>query len=73
MGTANLEHVNALIAACKGENAARNEAISLCLLDTGVRTKELYDTNLGDIDMGTRAITIRQDKGRKTRAVFIGR
>ena len=67
-----LEHVNALIEACKGENAARDKAIFLCLLDTGVRAMELCNSNLDDVDMGTGAITIRQGKGRKPRTVFIG-
>jgi site-specific recombinase XerD len=59
-----LEDVQALIDSCKDENnAQRDKAIFLCLLDTGVRASELCNIDLEYIDWGTGAIVIKQGKG----------
>ena len=63
-----------LIESCKqGDNAERDKAIFLFLLDTGARASELRNVNLEDVDLGAGAVIIRQGKGRKPRTVFIGR
>ena len=41
-------------------------------LDTGARASELCALNVGDVDLDTLAVTIRQGKGRKDRTVYIG-
>ncbi len=69
-----LENVTALIASCKaGDNAERDKAIFLLLLDTGLRAQELCDLNLTDLDAYTGALLVRQGKGRKPRTVYISR
>ena len=69
-----LDDVQALIDGCKdGNNAERDKAIFLCLLDTGVRASELCNIDLDDLDLGTGSITIKQGKGRKPRTVYVGR
>lgn len=50
----------------------RDKAILLTLLDTGTRANEFLNINLGDIDLLTGAVLIRQGKGRKPRTVFLG-
>lgn len=49
---------------------ARDRAILLTLLDTGMRLQEMTDLNVGDVSGGQ--VAIRSGKGRKTRIVFIG-
>jgi len=60
-----------LLTACRGagEYAARNRAIILLLLDTGIRSDELRMLDLSDLDMGSRRLQIRHGKGRKQRVV----
>jgi len=69
-----LDAVRLLISSCKGgDNAVRDKAIFLTLLDTGLRAQELCGTNRDDFDMGVSSINIRKGKGNKSRLVFIGR
>jgi site-specific recombinase XerD len=69
-----LEVVAAMVGTCeKGTFCGeRDRAIFLCLLDTGVRAKELLDMDLGDVEI-TGSILIRQGKGGKPRIVFLGK
>jgi integrase/recombinase XerD len=70
-----LEDVRALFNASKGEKftAARDRAILLFLIDTGVRAKELLQVDRADLDTISGDVLIRQGKGRKPRIVFLGR
>lgn len=62
-----------LIATCgKNRNGARDRAIMLTLLDSGVRAAELCGLDLADIDIIGGELLIRQGKGRKPRTVFVG-
>jgi site-specific recombinase XerD len=51
----------------------RDIAILLCLLDTGARAGEFLGMDLTDLDRASGSILIRQGKGSKPRAVFLGR
>ena len=51
----------------------RDKAILLSLLDTGARAQELLDITLSDVNPISGKITIRQGKGGKYRAVFLGK
>jgi integrase/recombinase XerD len=58
--------------------AARDRAIVLMLLDTGLRASELCSLRIGDIDQANGQITIRSGsgggaKGGKGRVVFLGK
>lgn len=61
--------VAALLAAAE---SARDKAVILMLLDTGVRASELLALDVGDYDALTGAIRVRHGKGRKLRTVFVG-
>ena len=58
--------VQKLVRAC---DSARDLALLLVALDTGARASELCALNVGDVDLDTLAVTIRQGKGRKDRTV----
>lgn len=62
-------HVRLLVRAC---DKPRDKALLLLALDTGVRVSELCALNVGDVDLDTLSVTIRQGKGRKDRTCFIG-
>jgi len=51
---------------------ARDRAILLTLLDTGVRHAEFAALQLEDVDLPTGAIVVKLGKGRKTRVTFVG-
>ena len=61
--------VQRLVRAC---DKPRDLALLLTALDTGARVSELCNLNVGDVDLDTLAVTIRQGKGRKDRMVYIG-
>ncbi len=61
--------VRALLAAA---TTARDTAIVLCLLDTGCRLAEFVALTVGQVDMVSGTISIKQGKGRKDRVVFLG-
>ena len=69
-----LEEVKRLLAECDRRTAvgARNYAMLLTLLDTGLRASELVQLNVGDIDARTGVCTLI-GKGRKQRVVRVGR
>jgi integrase/recombinase XerD len=51
----------------------RDRALMLALLDTGCRASEFLALDLGDLDLHTGALTLRQTKGKRARTVFTGR
>jgi site-specific recombinase XerD len=63
------DDVHKLLQTCK---TARDSAIVLCLLDSGCRAAEFVALNVGDIDLKTGTVAIRQGKGRKDRTAFLG-
>ncbi|MGQ9676559.1 MAG: tyrosine-type recombinase/integrase [Chloroflexota bacterium] len=62
-----------LLGACDRKTArgARNYAIMLCLLDSGMRAEEFVALNIGDIDMRN-GMTLSVGKGGKMRQVRMG-
>lgn len=48
----------------------RNRAIIMTLLDTGLRSAELCDLKMRDLDLRTRQLIIREGKGGKMRVVY---
>lgn len=63
------ENITCLLAAC---NSARDNAIVLVLLDTGLRASELVNLDGKDVDLDFGEIHVRQGKGSKDRTVFLG-
>jgi len=63
-----------MLAACKVRTmmGARDRALLLFLLDTGVRHAELCALDLADLNMESGSVLVRQGKGRKSRVVFVG-
>lgn len=61
--------VTRLLDACETE---RERTLLLVLLDTGLRATEVCNLNGGHIDHASGAIIVKQGKGRKDRAVFLG-
>jgi integrase/recombinase XerC/integrase/recombinase XerD len=63
----------ALIATCeKTWHGARDKAILLTLLDSGLRASELTALNLADLDVASGTVEVRKGKGRKPRVTFVG-
>jgi len=71
---ANIEHIRAMLATCKGKGIrdSRDRAIMLALLDSGCRASEFVSLNVGDVNLATGDLSIRAGKGRKSRVAFIG-
>lgn len=69
-----IETINAMLETCKRGNLndARDRAILLVLLDTGIRLAEFLALNLEDVDPITGTILIRSGKSRKPRNVYLG-
>ncbi|HHX43146.1 MAG TPA: tyrosine-type recombinase/integrase [Chloroflexi bacterium] len=67
------EEVHRLLAACNRQTAtgARNYALILVLLDTGLRAAECVALRVGDVDMRT-GLAVVLGKGRKQRQVRVG-
>ena len=67
------EEVHKLLAACDRRTAkgARDYALALVALDTGLRLAELASLKVGSIDMRTGLVTV-MGKGRKQRQVVVG-
>lgn len=51
---------------------ARDRAILLTLLDSGLRASELTALNLSDLELSTGTLEVRRGKGRKPRVTFVG-
>lgn len=71
---ADLDAVKAMLKTCnrKTETGARDGAVILCLLDSGLRAGEFCALNLGDLDIVSGALTVRRGKGGKFRVAFLG-
>jgi site-specific recombinase XerD len=66
------EQAQALVDAAKqSAQPARDTALVLVLLDTGLRVSELCSLRVGDVDPETKEITVR-GKGGKRRTIFVG-
>jgi integrase/recombinase XerD len=63
------DEVRWLLGGCE---IARDRALVLFLLDTGVRAKELVNLQGDDLDMREGSARIRSGKGRKDRVVYLG-
>ena len=61
--------VQRLLAFCEND---RDKAIVLCLLDTGCRVSEFVALDVGDVDIHSGKVLVRQGKGRKQRVAFLG-
>ena len=68
-----IPHYNALLVSCdKSAFGQRDRALLTALLDTGLRGNEMSNLNVGDIEMKTGAIQVRNGKGKKDRTVYLG-
>lgn len=56
----------------KSCQSARDRALCLCLLDSGIRASELIALNVEDIDLATGIINVHCGKGQKGRVTYIG-
>ncbi|MBM4425469.1 MAG: hypothetical protein FJ030_19185 [Chloroflexi bacterium] len=56
----------------KGRMGARDRAILLCLIDCGLRARELTALDVDDFDFANGGLLVRQGKGGKVRTVFAG-
>ncbi len=63
------QEVTKIVAACTTD---RDRALCLFLLDSGVRASEALALNIGDVDMKTGAVSVRNGKGQKDRVTYIG-
>ena len=62
------DDIRKLLDVCEhSQNPERDRAIILALLDSGRRAAELCGVDVGDVDMTTGGVHIRQGKGRKDR------
>lgn len=61
--------VDRLLGACRNR---RDEALVLFMVDTGARAFELCALNVGSVDIGTGAVSVRMGKGSKDRTIYIG-
>ncbi len=53
-------------------DSARDKAIILFMIDTGLRRAELCNLNWGDVNLNSGTIIVRRGKGKKARSVGIG-
>jgi site-specific recombinase XerD len=69
-----LNDFRALLNTCCGVSMtdARDRALLLLLMDTGVRQQELLNLKTGDVDLDTGNVLVRCGKGGKFRITFIG-
>jgi site-specific recombinase XerD len=69
-----LGDLDKMLATCERKTFAgdRDRALLLLLLDTGLRHAELTALTMGDVDLATGAVLVREGKGRKWRTVFAG-
>jgi len=67
------DHVKSMMQTCRCNSYfdARDYAIFLVLLDTGLRSEEFLSLRIEDIDIKEKAIHILKGKGRKSRTVYI--
>jgi site-specific recombinase XerD len=67
-----LDTVSRMLKACSGDNAERDAAILLTLLDSGLRAAELCALDIGDLDIASGRVVVKHGKGDKGRVVFLG-
>lgn len=69
-----IETIRAMLETCNRKElmGARDRALLLVLLDTGVRLGEFLTLNIDDVDPITGTVFIRSGKGRKPRTVYLG-
>jgi integrase/recombinase XerD len=67
-----MDDIQKMIEVCNTDQAARDKAIILCLVDTGARRAEFCALNVADVDLLTGAISIQAGKGDKARMVYLG-
>jgi integrase/recombinase XerD len=63
------EEIHTVLRSC---HTARDKALCLFLLDSGVRASELIALNLADMDMKSGLVTVQLGKGQKGRTTYIG-
>jgi site-specific recombinase XerD len=65
------DEIGRLLSVCVGDTEydARNKAIILVLLDTGLRSSELRQLEMQDVDLESGRIQVRYAKGRRQRVV----
>jgi len=63
------EQVRAVLGACR---TARDTALVLLLVDTGLRRAEALSLTWGDVDLESGIVRLRSGKGRKARTVVAG-
>lgn len=69
-----IEHLQAMLATCERRAfiGDRDRALLMFLLDSGVRHAELCALIVGDVNLSTGAVMVREGKGRKPRVTFVG-
>lgn len=68
------EEIESLVEATKqGRNPRRDYALLTFLVDTGARSSEVCGVELGDVDLKTGKVLLRNTKGSKERFVYMGR
>jgi integrase len=69
-----VENLRALLDTCERKTfmSDRDRAIILTLLDAGCRASEFATLNVGNLNLSTGAVLVREGKGGKFRTVFIG-
>jgi site-specific recombinase XerD len=69
-----VETVRAMPDSCdrRHELGCRDQAIMLCLLDTGCRASEFLSIDIGDVNFADGSVQLRHTKGRKACVVFLG-
>ncbi len=68
-----IEEMAALVEASRHDrHHERDHAIVLLMLDSGLRTSELCNLRVSDVDLNTRQVLVRMGKGNKARTVCIG-
>lgn len=70
-----IKTVKQMVETCKRSTflGARDYALLLFLLDTGVRSSELLALNIEDVDLISGSVFVRKGKGGKPRTVFMGK
>jgi integrase/recombinase XerC len=65
--------VDALLATCKGHSwiAARDAALLLTLFHAGLRAREALGLNIGDLDLATGRLHLRETKGNRGRIAVL--
>lgn len=63
------DEVRTILDACVSD---RDTAMLLVFLDSGVRAQELCNLDVGDVDMRTGTVSVRQGKGAKDRSTYVG-